>query len=92
MHKKYAKDGLVAITVNLDALKDPDTGKSDEAAVKDPAPGARKREIAVYLPANGALLSAVALMAAGWDGSTGPFSSSPRPLNPFRPADHLNLK
>ncbi len=28
----------------------------------------RKREIPAYLPANGALLSAVALMAAGWDG------------------------
>jgi hypothetical protein len=30
----------------------------------------RKREIAVYLPANGAFLSAVAMMAAGWDGNT----------------------
>ena len=27
-----------------------------------------RREIAVYLPANGAFLSAVALMIAGWDG------------------------
>ena len=44
--------------------------RSDEAAVKNPAPGARKREIAAYLPANGALLSAVALMVAGWDGAT----------------------
>jgi hypothetical protein len=45
--------------------------RSDEAALKTPSPvpGARKREIAVYLPANGALLSAVALMAAGWDGA-----------------------
>ncbi len=43
--------------------------RSDEAAVKNPAPGARKREIAVYLPANGSLLSAVALMVAGWDGA-----------------------
>lgn len=31
--------------------------------------GVRKREIAAYLPANGAFLSAVALMIAGWDGS-----------------------
>jgi hypothetical protein len=31
---------------------------------------ARKWEIAAYLPANGAFLSAVALMVAGWDGST----------------------
>ena len=30
----------------------------------------RKREIAVYLPANGAFLSAVAMMAAGWDTNT----------------------
>ena len=44
--------------------------RSDEAATKDATPGARKREIAVYLPANGALLSAVALMVEGWDGST----------------------
>jgi hypothetical protein len=44
--------------------------RSDEAAAKSPKPGARKREIAVYLPANGALLSAVAMMAAGWDGNT----------------------
>jgi hypothetical protein len=45
--------------------------RSDEAAAKDPKPGARRREIAVYLPANGALLSAVALMVAGWDGAPG---------------------
>jgi hypothetical protein len=44
--------------------------RCDEAAAKSPKPGARKREIAVYLPANGAFLSAVALMAAGWDGNT----------------------
>ncbi len=34
MHKKYAKDGLVAITVNLDPLKDADTGKDETAEVK----------------------------------------------------------
>lgn len=44
--------------------------RSDEALAKNPKPGARKREIAVYLPANGAFLSAVAMMAAGWDGNT----------------------
>lgn len=44
--------------------------RSDEAMAKNSKPGARKREIAVYLPANGAFLSAVALMAAGWDGNT----------------------
>jgi hypothetical protein len=42
--------------------------RSDESAPRSPAPDARKREIAVYLPANGAFLSAVALMVAGWDG------------------------
>ena len=42
--------------------------RSDESASRSSAPGARKREIAVYLPANGAFLSAVALMVAGWDG------------------------
>jgi hypothetical protein len=34
MHKKYAKDGLVAISVNLDPLKDPDNGKDETAMVK----------------------------------------------------------
>ena len=43
--------------------------RSDEAAVRGGPPGARKREIAVYLPANGAFLSAVAMMIAGWDGA-----------------------
>lgn len=52
--------------------------RSDEAAAKDQAPGARKREIAVYLPANGALLSAAALMIAGWDGATGTHPGFPR--------------
>jgi hypothetical protein len=42
--------------------------RSDEAAPRTPPAGALRREIAVYLPANGALLSAVALMVAGWDG------------------------
>ncbi|MCP5548422.1 MAG: hypothetical protein H7A50_13720 [Akkermansiaceae bacterium] len=42
--------------------------RSDVALPKDAPPGARKREIAAYLPANGAFLSAVALMVAGWDG------------------------
>jgi hypothetical protein len=43
--------------------------RSDEKLANDAPPGARKREIAVYLPANGAFLSAVALMVAGWDGA-----------------------
>lgn len=43
--------------------------RSDTAATGTPAPGARRHEIAAYLPANGALLSAVALMIAGWDGA-----------------------
>ena len=52
--------------------------RSDEAAPKDAAPGARKREIAVYLPANGALLSAAALMIAGWDGAREQHPGFPR--------------
>jgi hypothetical protein len=44
--------------------------RSHEAAARSSRPGARKREIAVYPPTNGAFLSAVALMAAGWDGNT----------------------
>ena len=44
--------------------------RSDELAARSGKPGARKYEIAVYLPANGAFLSAVALMVAGWDGCT----------------------
>ena len=52
--------------------------RSDEALTKNPQPGARKREIAVYLPANGAFLSAVALMTAGWDGCTEPFPGFPK--------------
>ena len=52
--------------------------RSDEAAAQSSRPGARKREIAAYLPANGALLSAVAMMAAGWDGSTNQAPGFPR--------------
>ncbi len=35
--------------------------------VDESAPNVRRREIPVYLPANGAFLSALALMVAGWD-------------------------
>jgi len=52
--------------------------RSDEALPKNAPPGARRREIAVYLPANGAFLSAVALMTAGWDGCTDPFPGFPK--------------
>lgn len=41
--------------------------RGDEALPRNAPPGARKREIATYLPANGSFLSAVALMIAGWD-------------------------
>jgi hypothetical protein len=50
----------------------------DETAVTNPSTTTRRREIAVYLPANGALLSAVALMIAGWDGSTGKYPGFPK--------------
>ncbi|MFT3867342.1 MAG: hypothetical protein QM715_02480 [Nibricoccus sp.] len=52
--------------------------RSDEALPKNAPPGARKREIAVYLPANGAFLSAIALMTAGWDGCETPFPGFPK--------------
>lgn len=43
--------------------------RSDEKF--DPSkPGKPRREIAVYLPANGSFLAAAAMMIAGWDGST----------------------
>jgi len=37
-----------------------------------------RREIAVYLPANGAFLSAAALMIAGWEGCTEEFPGIPK--------------
>jgi len=51
--------------------------RSDESAPRAPAPDARKREITVYLPANGAFLSAVALMVVGWDGCPEPHPGFP---------------
>ena len=39
---------------------------------------AGRREIAVYLPANGAFLSAAALMIAGWEGCTEDFPGLPK--------------
>jgi hypothetical protein len=43
-------------------------------------PGAigKRPEIAVYLPANGALLATVAMMVAGWDGGSGDCPGFPR--------------
>ncbi|ATC66169.1 hypothetical protein CMV30_14930 [Nibricoccus aquaticus] len=52
--------------------------RSDEALPKDAPPGARKREIAVYLPANGSFLATIALMVAGWDGCTEEFPGFPK--------------
>lgn len=52
--------------------------RSDEKRDAFTAPGARKREIAAYLPANGAFLNAVALMVAGWDGCTEAFPGFPK--------------
>ena len=52
--------------------------RSDEKMPKDPPPGARKREIATYMPGNGAFLAAVGLMLAGWDGCTTEFPGFPR--------------
>jgi hypothetical protein len=52
--------------------------RSDEAAAESMQPGARKHEIAAYLPANGAFLAAVAMMVAGWDGNTNSTPGFPR--------------
>jgi hypothetical protein len=52
--------------------------RSDQAAPRSAPPGTRRHEIAAYLPANGALLSAVALMVAGWDGCTESFPGFPK--------------
>jgi len=52
--------------------------RSDEKMPKNPPPGARKREIATYLPGNGAFLAAIGLMIAGWDGSEGEFPGFPK--------------
>ena len=52
--------------------------RSDEALPADAPPGARRREIAVYLPANGSFLATVALMLGGWDGGPGELSGIPR--------------
>jgi hypothetical protein len=52
--------------------------RSDEKFDPNSPPGARKREIAVYLPANGSFLAAAALMIAGWDGCPEPYPGIPR--------------
>lgn len=52
--------------------------RSDVALAPNAPPGARKREIATYLPANGAFLAAVSLMLGGWDGGPGELSGIPR--------------
>lgn len=41
-------------------------------------PGRPRYDIATYLPANGAFLSAAALMLGGWDGASGPHPGLPR--------------
>ena len=52
--------------------------RSDTKVDPNAPAGARKREIAVYLPANGSFLSAAALMVAGWDGATEEFPGIPK--------------
>ncbi|BET68829.1 hypothetical protein ASA1KI_37470 [Opitutales bacterium ASA1] len=53
--------------------------RSDEARPAGAIPeGQRRREIATYLPANGSLLAAVAVMAAGWDGASGDHPGFPK--------------
>ncbi|WP_069961614.1 hypothetical protein [Lacunisphaera limnophila] len=52
--------------------------RSDERVDPNAPSGARKREIAVYLPANGSFLAAAALMIAGWDGNEVEFPGIPQ--------------
>ena len=52
--------------------------RSDVALDRNAPPGVPRREIAAYLPANGALLAAVALMAGGWEGSGEPHPGFPK--------------
>ncbi len=52
--------------------------RSDTKVDPNAPSGARKREIAVYLPANGSFLAAAALMIAGWDGCTEEFPGIPK--------------
>jgi hypothetical protein len=52
--------------------------RSDVALPANAPIGARRREIAVYLPANGAFLAAVSLMLGGWDGAEGECPGIPR--------------
>lgn len=52
--------------------------RSDEALPANAPPGARRREIAVYLPASGSFLAAVSLMLGGWDGAPGENPGIPR--------------
>ncbi|MCO6043968.1 hypothetical protein NG895_08615 [Aeoliella sp. ICT_H6.2] len=52
--------------------------RSDQARRLDDTPGARRHEIATYLPANGSFLSAVALMVAGWDDCDTPLPGFPQ--------------
>jgi hypothetical protein len=52
--------------------------RSDTAQVRNAGGPAPRREIAVYLPANGSFLSAVGLMIAGWDDSTEDFPGFPK--------------
>lgn len=52
--------------------------RSDTKVDPNAPAGARRREIAVYLPANGSFLAAAALMIAGWDGNTVEFPGIPK--------------
>jgi hypothetical protein len=49
-----------------------------DTALANGQSGPGRREIAVYLPANGSFLSAVALMVAGWDGAKEPHPGFPK--------------
>jgi hypothetical protein len=52
--------------------------RGDTARAKDASGKLARREIAVYLPANGSFLSAAALMIAGWDSCAEEFPGFPK--------------
>jgi hypothetical protein len=72
-----------AIAMTAARLGDPDTAVDAlllKATKNDFLPNGHNRQtpsLPLYLPGNGGLLAAVALMAAGWDGADGPAPGFP---------------
>ena len=52
--------------------------RPESRSARDTSPGRPRYDLGAYLPANGAFLSAVALMLGGWDGAGGEYPGLPR--------------